>query len=117
MNTSHLFHDHIPRNTTVFSKMIPVILKKNFYLFLRILETFFKMTEAVAQSCSVKKVFSQFLQKLQENTCARVPFLSKVTALMPATLLRKRLQHRCFPLNFTKFVRTFSYRTPPVAAS
>ena len=31
----------------------------------------------------------------------------------PATLLKKRLQHRCFPVNSKKF----SYRTPPVAAS
>ena len=25
---------------------------------------------------------------------------------MPATLLKKRLWHRCFPLNFAKFQRT-----------
>ena len=31
--------------------------------------------------------------------------------LMPATLLKKRLWHRCFPVNFAKFLRT-----PPVAA-
>ena len=36
----------------------------------------------------------------------------------PATLLTKRLLHRCFPVNFAKFLRTsFFYRTPPVAAS
>ena len=27
-------------------------------------------------------------------------------SLRPATLLRKRLWHRCFPVNFTKFIRT-----------
>ena len=32
------------------------------------------MTEAVAQCCSVKKVFLEILQNSQENTCARVSF-------------------------------------------
>ena len=27
-------------------------------------------------------------------------------ALRPATLLKKRLQHRCFPVNIAKFLRT-----------
>ena len=27
-------------------------------------------------------------------------------SLRPATLLKKRLQHRCFPVNFEKFLRT-----------
>ena len=37
----------------------------------------------------------------------------------PATLLKKRLWHRCFPANFGKILRTFFffYRTPPMAAS
>ena len=31
--------------------------------------------------------------------------------------LKKELCHRCFPVNFSKFLRThFFYRTPPVAA-
>ena len=38
--------------------------------------------------------------------------------LRSATLLKKRLWHRCFPVNFVKFFKnTFSYRTPLVAAS
>ena len=32
-------------------------------------------TEAVMRRCSVEKVFFDILQNLQENTCARVPFL------------------------------------------
>ena len=27
-------------------------------------------------------------------------------SLRPATLLRKRLWHQCFPVNFAKFIRT-----------
>ena len=30
----------------------------------------------------------------------------------PATLLKKRLWHRCFPVNFAKFLGTIFYRTP-----
>ena len=31
---------------------------------------------------------------------------NKVSGLMSATLLKKRLWHRCFPVNFPKFLRT-----------
>ena len=45
------------------------------------------VSEAVVRRCSVKKV-------------------------PPTTLLKKRLWHRCFPVNFAKFLRTpFFYRT------
>ena len=33
-------------------------------------------------------------------------FFNQVAGLRPATLLKKRLWHRCFPVNFTKFLRT-----------
>ena len=36
--------------------------------------------EAVIQRCSVKKVFLEISQNLQENTCARVSFLIKLQA-------------------------------------
>ena len=35
-----------------------------------------------------------------------VSFFNKVTDLRPATLLKNRLWHRCFPVNFAKFLRT-----------
>ena len=51
------------------------------------------------------------------NTCARVSFLKKLQAsgltpseeflfIRPATLLKKRLWHRCFTVNFVKFLWT-----------
>ena len=65
--------------------------------------------------CSVKEVLLEISLNSQENNCARVSFLIKLQA---STLLKKRLSHRCFPVNFSKFLRTFfSYRTPLVAAS
>ena len=71
-------------------------MKKSFQL-----QVFFQaispsVQEAVAQTCSVKKEFLEISQNSQENTCARVS---------PATLLKKRLWHRCFPVNFVKFIR------------
>ena len=33
-------------------------------------------------------------------------FFNKVTGLRAATLLKKGLWHRCFPVNFEKFLRT-----------
>ena len=51
--------------------------------------------EGVIWRCSVKKVFLEILQNSRESTCARVSFL-----------LKKRLCHKCFPVNFSKFVRT-----------
>ena len=54
----------------------------------------FHLTETFARMCSVKKVFLEISQNSQENTCARVSFLIK------------RLWHRCFPMNFAKFLRT-----------
>ena len=58
--------------------------------------------------CSVKKVFLRIPQTSQENTCARVSFLIKLKALH-ATLLKETLRHRCFPVNFSKFLRTFFF--------
>ena len=53
-------------------------------------------------------MFLEILQNSQENSCARVSFLIKLQVfLRPATLLKKRLWHRCFPVNFVNFLRTF----------
>ena len=40
-------------------------------------------------------------------------FLNKVAGIRPATLIRKRLWHSCFPVNFAKYLRTpFLQNTP-----
>ena len=44
-------------------------------------------------------------------------FFNKVAGLSPATLLKKRLWHRCFLVNLAKFQRTPFFTTPPLAAS
>ena len=65
--------------------------------------------EVVIQRCSVKMVFLEISHNSQENTCARDFFFDKVAGLRPAALLEKRLWHRCFPVNFVKFLRTPFY--------
>ena len=51
--------------------------------------------------CSIKKVFLRISQNSLENTRARASFFS----LRPATLLNKRLWHRCFHVSFGKVLR------------
>ena len=48
------------------------------------------------QRCSVRKAFLEILQNSQQNTCTRDSI----------TLVEKRLWHRCFRVNFAKFLRT-----------
>ena len=56
--------------------------------------------------CSVKKGVLWNFTKFTGNTCARASFFNKVAGLRSATILKKRLWHRCFPVNFVKFPRT-----------
>ena len=51
-------------------------------------------TKIVIQRCSVKKVILKHSQNSQENTLASI-----------SLLIKKRLWHRCFPVNFVKFLR------------
>ena len=53
-------------------------------------------TEVVVRRFSVKKVFLEISENSQENTCARG---------RPATLLKKSVWNRGFPVNFAKFLR------------
>ena len=54
-----------------------------------------KITEAVAQRCSVEKVFPEISQISQENTCPKISFLIKLQGL------RLHLHY----MNFEKFLR------------
>ena len=67
---------------------------------------FSKLTEAVGLRRYVKNVFLEISQNPQKNTCARVSFLIKLQAWSLQLYLKKRLWHRCFPVNFAKFLTT-----------
>ena len=79
------------------SNSLGLALSKNFST----LKLSWKKAEAVVRRCSVKKVFLEILQSLQENACVRVSILIKLQ-----TEACKRLWHRCFSVNFAKFIRT-----------
>ena len=71
----------------------------------------------VAQRCSVKKLFLKISQNSQENTCARVSFLIKLQAQACNFIIKETLA-QVFSCEFCEISQnTFSYRTPPVAAS
>ena len=59
--------------------LFPFEAHKNFSEKVCIVQTF-KVAEAVAQRCSVKKVLLEISQNSQENICARVSFLIKLQA-------------------------------------
>ena len=64
-----------------------------------------------------KAVLRNFAKFTGKHLCQSLFFI-KVTGLRPATLSKKRLWHRCFPVNYAKFLRTpFIHKTPLVAAS
>ena len=64
------------------------------------------------QRCYVRKgVLRNFTKFTGKHLCQSL-FFNKVAGFRPVTLLKKRLWHRCFPVNFVKFLRTpFSQNT------
>ena len=52
-----------------------------------------------------KGVFRNFTKFTGKHLCQSI-FINKIADLRPATLLKKRLWHRCFPVNFVKFLKT-----------
>ena len=52
-----------------------------------------------------KGVLRNFTKFTGKHLCQSL-FFSKVAGLRPAALVKKRLWHRCFPVNFVKFLRT-----------
>ena len=55
--------------------------------------------------CSLRKSVLRNFTKFTRKYLCQSLFLNKVTGLMPATLLKKRLWHSCFLVNFVKFLR------------
>ena len=52
-----------------------------------------------------KKVALKSIAKLTGNHLCQSFFFNKVAGLRPTTLSKKRLWHRCFLVNFAKFLR------------
>ena len=96
----------------IWSHLLKISLMDNFIFCAVESPNFLRYREAVTIGVLGKKVFLEISQNPQENTCVRVLFFNKVTGVSPATLLKKRLWHRRFPVNFVKFLKHHFYRTP-----
>ena len=53
-----------------------------------------------------KKAVDRNFAKFTGKYLCQSFFFNKVASLRPATLLKKSLWHKCFPVNFAKFLRT-----------
>ena len=63
-----------------------------------------------SQVFSKKGVLRNFAKFTGKHLCQRL-FFNKVAGLSPVTLLRKRLWHRCFPVNLWHFKDLVFYKT------
>ena len=73
-------------------------------------DTFYlKMTAIRTSFLQIRTLFSNFQKRaggLPGKDLCQSLFFNKVAGLRAATLLKKRLWHWCFPLNFAKFLKT-----------
>ena len=69
-------------------------------------------TRSSHQRCSARKGLLRNFSKFTGKHLCQVLFYNKVGDSKPATLSKMRLWHRCFPMNFAKFIRTPFHRTP-----
>ena len=61
--------------------------------------------------------FFKVLPKEKSNLKSACKKISLAIVLKACNFIKKRLQHRCFPMNIPKILRTiFVYRTTPVDA-
>ena len=65
-----------------------------------------KIDRSSHRRCSVKKGVLRNSAKFTGKHLYQSFFFNKVVDLRPETLLKKRLWHICFPVNFAKFLRT-----------
>ena len=57
-------------------------------------------------SISLKFLFTKYFKKESNCACDKYRTFEKPSSRGPATLLKKRLWQRCFPVNIVKFLRT-----------
>ena len=69
-----------------------------------VLKDNYVVTTAPSEVFCQKGVLRNFAKFTGKHLCQSL-FFNKVADLRPATLLKKRLWHRCFPVNFAKFLR------------
>ena len=65
----------------------------------------FKHPEETTRAVLYKKGILKKFAKLTGKHLCQSLFFKKVKGVRPGTLLKNRLWHRCFPVNFAKFLR------------
>ena len=65
-----------------------------------------KPTTWFSHRCSVRKRVLRNFAKFTGKHLRQSLSFNRVAGLRPATLLKKRPRHSCFPVNFAKFLRT-----------
>ena len=65
--------------------------------------------------CFKKGVLKNFAKFTGKYLCQRLIF-NKAAGQKPATLLKKKRWHRCFPMNFAKFLTTLAFIAIPMVA-
>ena len=58
-----------------------------------------KFWKSIMNRCSIEKLFLEILQYSQEDACV------ENAGLQSCNFVKKRLRHRCFPVNIAKFLR------------
>ena len=72
------------------------------------------MNEIAISFCKLSgKVEQPIRVNFRSSHQRRASFLKKVRGCKPATSLKKRLYHNCFPVNFERFLRTPFYGAHP----
>ena len=73
-------------------------------------------TQASVRACSTKLVLLKILENLQKTPAPEVFFLEKVAHYQTCNFVKKRLQHKCFTVNFAQLLKALR-RTSPVSSS
>ena len=77
----------------------------------------FQFSRSSHKRCSLKKAIPKNFSKFTGKHLCQGLFFNKVAGLRPATSLRKKLWHRCFPVNFTKLIGNFTENLRVTASS
>ena len=85
---------------------IDIFLHLQLFLFANVLPfTFHTNASSSHQRCSLKKGVLRNFSKFTGKQLRHGLFLNKLAGLRLATLLKKSLWYKCFPVNFAKFLR------------
>ena len=92
------------KTISIYFNLILILVTRDFAIILYTLP--YEVYRSSHQRCSIiTGVLRNFAKFTGKNLCPSL-FFNKVAGLRPATLLKNRLWHRCFPVNFAKFLRT-----------